>query len=132
LRVFHFWPLFGRAFSTPPKNTIRNTGSTSTSGASVLDEIERTIPVWNHENAARAARKVLVEYLGVAAQFVVEDAMDATLAGGDPSRVSEEVQLRSFLIHLAQHLPPNLPIDRIRQAILKECAQPPSSTPPSL
>jgi hypothetical protein len=97
-----------------------------------LDDIERTLAVWNHEIAALAARKVLVEYLGVAAQFVVEDAMDATLAGGDPSRVSDEVQLRSFLIHLAQHLPPNLPIDRIRQAILKECALPPSSTKPSL
>lgn len=76
--------------------------------------------MWNPNPLTAIATRVLVEYLGVAAQFVVEDAMDATTATDHSPLVSDEVHLRSFLINLAQHLPSGLPIERIRQQILAQ------------
>ena len=75
--------------------------------------------MWNPEKAASIANQVLVEYLGVSAQFVVEDAIamsqNLSSSGGD----SEEMRLRSFLINLSGLLPPGIPSDQIRESILK-------------
>jgi len=77
--------------------------------------------VWNPEQVAATATAVLVEYLGVAAQFVVDDAMEATTTGDSLLQASEEVHLRSFLINLLQQLPAGLPSERIRHAVLEQC-----------
>ncbi|HCX81022.1 MAG: hypothetical protein A3E00_10415 [Curvibacter sp. RIFCSPHIGHO2_12_FULL_63_18] len=79
--------------------------------------------VWNPEHVAETATQVLVEYLGVAARFVVDDAMDATTASDGLPQASEEVHLRSFLINLVQQLPAGLPNERIRQTILEQCSR---------
>lgn len=87
--------------------------------------------MWNSEHVARTATQVLVEYLGVAAQFVVEDAIDATASGHALPQANDEAHLRSFLINLSQHLPPGLPIERIRQTILEQCnTKAPAPIPP--
>ena len=72
---------------------------------------------------AQTATQVLIEYIGVSARFVVEDAMDATTASEALPQASEEVHLRSFLINLIQQLPPGLPNERIRQTILEQCSR---------
>jgi hypothetical protein len=78
--------------------------------------------VWNPEHVAQTATQVLVEYLGVAARFVVEDAMDATASSHALPQANHEAHLRSFLINLSQQLPAGLPNEHIRQTILERCS----------
>ncbi len=75
--------------------------------------------MWNPEKASSIATGVLTEYLGVSAQFVVEDAIEMSKSVSNGNGSSEELQLRSFLIHLIGQLPPGLPNDRIREAVIK-------------
>ena len=75
--------------------------------------------VWNPDKAASIANQVLIEYLGVSAQFVVEDAIAMSKHSSNSGSDSEELQLRSFLINLGGLLPPGIPSDRIRESILK-------------
>lgn len=78
---------------------------------------------------AQTATQVLVEYLGVAARFVVEDAMDATASSHALPQANHEAHLRSFLINLSQQLPAGLPNEHIRQTILERCTAPAPITP---
>lgn len=75
--------------------------------------------MWNPDKAASIANQVLVEYLGVSAQFVVEDAIAMSKHTSTNGHDSEELELRSFLITLAGLLPPGIPGNRIRESILK-------------
>lgn len=80
--------------------------------------------MWNPDKAASIANQVLVEHLGVSAQFVVGDAIamskHSSASGNDSSELQlpSELQLLSFLINLVSLLPADLPSDRIRESIL--------------
>lgn len=78
--------------------------------------------MWNPDKAAAIATHVLVEYLGVSAQFVVDDAITMTTHGNkNGHHEPDQAELRSFLINLCSLLPPTLPHDRIRETIFKGC-----------
>lgn len=77
--------------------------------------------MWNPDKVVAVATQVLVEYLGVSAQFLVEDAIAMCIRPGQLGADSEELQLSAFLIHLSERLPPDLPAHKIRDAILKKC-----------
>ncbi len=76
--------------------------------------------MWNPEKAAAVATEVLVEYLGVAAQFVVQDALDTSTDVHRSGNEYDELHMYTFLINLSNLLPPNLPAERIRETIRKK------------
>ena len=76
--------------------------------------------MWNPDKAATVATRVLVEYLGVSAEFVVGDAIAMSKHTNKDGHLDpDQAELRSFLINLGSLLPSGLPTDRIRESILK-------------
>jgi hypothetical protein len=76
--------------------------------------------MWNPDKATAIATQVLVEYLGVAAQFVVEDAMAMSKDANRSGNEYEELHMYTFLINLSNQLPPGLPAEQIRETIRKK------------
>jgi hypothetical protein len=71
-----------------------------------------------HQKLQIAATTVVAEYMGIAAQFVVEDAMDDMLKNKAFSNKAELQQL-VFFSCLGKQLPPEVPYEKVKQAILK-------------
>lgn len=81
---------------------------------------ERPLTVWNPSKASAVATQVLIEYIGVAAQFVVADAIEQTERTAATSNTTEELMLLSFLINLGSELPVSVPTERVRSAIVEK------------
>ncbi len=71
-----------------------------------------------HEQLRAAATKAVAEYMGIAAEFVVNDAlveMDKNTAfTSDP-----DLQKMYFFVCLGKLLPPEVPYQRVKDAIFK-------------
>ena len=71
-----------------------------------------------HEKLRQAAIDAVAEYMGVAAEFVVDDAIvevnkNTAFAG------KSEYQDMYFFVCLGKQLPPEVPYARVKEAILK-------------
>lgn len=75
--------------------------------------------MYKTDSVQRQATLVLTEYLGVVAEFVVEDAVSQTLASLGSSPFNEEVFVRTFLTTLSLMLPTHLPQVKINHQILQ-------------
>jgi hypothetical protein len=73
---------------------------------------------------AACATKALIEYLGVAAEFVVEDALHAASATSVQRTLPDELFLRSFFITLGGMLPPSVPFDLVKRDIFTRYKRP--------
>ncbi len=71
-----------------------------------------------HPKLREAAIEAVAEYMGVAAEFVVEDAFAEvqtnTAFAGKP-----EYQQMYFFVCLGKQLPPEVPYARVKEAIMK-------------
>ena len=71
-----------------------------------------------HEQLRAAATKAVAEYMGIAAEFVVDDALvevdKNTAFASDP-----ELQKMYFFVCLGKLLPPEVPYQRVKEAVLK-------------
>ncbi|MBS7806232.1 hypothetical protein [Variovorax sp. PCZ-1] len=71
-----------------------------------------------HPQLRPAAISAVAEYMGVAAEFVVDDAFADvklnTAFAGKP-----EYQQMYFFVCLGKHLPPEVPYAKVKEAILK-------------
>ncbi len=75
----------------------------------------------------KCATTVLTEHLGVAAEFVVDDTLNALRASSTYGQMLDTVFLDSFFITLGGLLPPSVPLDPIRQKITRLYEQPSAS-----
>jgi len=75
--------------------------------------------MFNTESIQRHATGVLTEYMGVAAEFLVEDALAQTHASLGTDGFNEEVFIRTFLTSLSLLLPTSFPQTKINQQILQ-------------
>ncbi len=75
----------------------------------------------------KCATTVLTEHLGVAAEFVVDDALNAVRASSTSGDMPDAVFLDSWFITLGGMLPPSVPLDSVRRQITRLYEQP--STP---
>ncbi len=71
-----------------------------------------------HPQLRQAAITAVAEYMGIAAEFVVDDALADvqlnTAFSGKP-----EYQQMYFFACLGKHLPPDVPYAKVKEAILK-------------
>jgi hypothetical protein len=65
----------------------------------------------------RATIAVLMDHMGVAAQFAAEDAL-ATFRSKRAGNWSDDLMMRSYFIALAGQLPAGLPVEAIKKQIL--------------
>ncbi len=70
------------------------------------------------EKIRAAAIKVLVEYMGIGAEFVVEDAMDLVKKTITFERDPKFFEMY-FFVSLGKLLPPEVPYDKVKEATLK-------------
>lgn len=65
-----------------------------------------------------AAIKVLIDYMGIGAEFVVDDAMDATNKTITFERDPIFFEMY-FFVCLGKMLPPEVPYDKVKNAVTK-------------
>jgi hypothetical protein len=65
-----------------------------------------------------AAIKILVEYMGIGAEFVVDDAMDLVKKTITFERDPKFFEMY-FFVCLGKLLPPEVPYDKVKEATLK-------------
>ena len=70
------------------------------------------------EKIRAAAIKVLVEYMGIGAEFVVDDAMDMVTKTITFQRDPKFFEMY-FFVSLGKLLPPEVPYDKVKEATLK-------------
>ena len=70
------------------------------------------------ESLRTQAIEVVAEYMGAAAEFVVDDAWDEVAKNTAFSAMPEQ-QLRYFFVCLSKQLPPDLPYIKIKETIAK-------------
>ncbi len=70
------------------------------------------------EKIKAAAIKVLVEYMGIGAEFVVDDAMDLVTKTITFERDPKFFEMY-FFVSLGKLLPPEVPYDKVKEATLK-------------
>jgi hypothetical protein len=70
------------------------------------------------EKIRAAAIKVLVEYMGIGAEFVVDDAMDLVTKTITFERDPKFFEMY-FFVSLGKLLPPEVPFDKVKEATLK-------------
>ena len=70
------------------------------------------------EKIRTAAIKVLVEYMGIGAEFVVDDAMDSVKKTITFERDPKFFEMY-FFVCLGKLLPPEVPYDKVKEATLK-------------
>jgi len=76
--------------------------------------------MWDPAKAASVATEVLVEHLGVAAQFVVEEAAAMDTGVHRSGNEYDELHMYTFLMNLSNLLPANLPAEQIREQIRRK------------
>jgi hypothetical protein len=71
-----------------------------------------------HEELRAAAVKAVAEYMGIAAEFVVDDAFvevaKNTAFAGNP-----DLEKMYFFVCLGKILPPEVPYQRVKEVVLK-------------
>ena len=70
------------------------------------------------EKIRSAAIKVLVEYMGIGAEFVVDDAMDLVTKTITFERDPKFFEMY-FFVSLGKLLPPEVPYDKVKEATIK-------------
>jgi hypothetical protein len=70
------------------------------------------------EKIRAAAIKVLVDYMGIGAEFVVDDAMDLVTKTITFERDPKFFEMY-FFVSLGKLLPPEVPFDKVKEATLK-------------
>jgi hypothetical protein len=70
------------------------------------------------EKIRAAAIKVLVDYMGIGAEFVVDDAMDLVTKTITFERDPKFFEMY-FFVSLGKLLPPEVPYDKVKEATLK-------------
>jgi hypothetical protein len=71
-----------------------------------------------HEKLRQAAITAVAEYLGVAAEFVVDDAI-AEVNKNTAFAGKSEYQDMYFFVCLGKQLPPEVPYARVKEAVVK-------------
>jgi hypothetical protein len=71
-----------------------------------------------HPKLRQAAIDAVAEYMGVAAEFVVDDAF-ADVEKNVAFAGKEEYQQMYFFVCLGKHLPPEVPYAKVKEAIVK-------------
>jgi hypothetical protein len=66
----------------------------------------------------QAAIEAVAEYMGIAAEFVVDDAL-ADVEKNTAFSGKEDLRQMYFFVCLGKQLPPDVPYARIKEAILK-------------
>jgi hypothetical protein len=70
------------------------------------------------EKIRAAAIKVLVDYMGIGAEFVVDDAMDSVRKTITFERDPKFFEMY-FFVCLGKMLPPEVPYDKVKDAVTK-------------
>ena len=70
------------------------------------------------EKIRAAAIKVLVEYMGIGAEFAVDDAMDEVKKTITFERDPKFFEMY-FFVQLGKFLPPEIPYDKVKDAVAK-------------
>jgi hypothetical protein len=73
--------------------------------------------VIDQNKLSASATKALIEYLGVAAEFVVDDALRVVSASSSQGNLPDELFIRSFFIALGGMLPSSVPFDAVKREI---------------
>jgi hypothetical protein len=71
-----------------------------------------------HPKLRQAAIDAVAEYMGVAAEFVVDDALD-DVAKNAAFEGKDEYQQMYFFVCLGKYMPPEVPYAKVKEAILK-------------
>jgi hypothetical protein len=73
-----------------------------------------------HPQFREMARTELAEYMGVAAEFVIEDVM-AVVEANKSMHFNLSTRYMFFFSTLQEHLPPDVPFAQLKSTIAKKC-----------
>jgi hypothetical protein len=71
-----------------------------------------------HEKLRAAAVEAVAEYMGIAAEFVVDDALQEVMASAAFAG-KQDMQQMFFFVCLGKRLPPEVPYATVKQRIIK-------------